>query len=175
MLYRVVRAPKNASDKAAHLALVRDAEAPFVEGNHVFCSVSSADDLGRAPAGHRTVTVSTHVRPAVIAAGTAEDKARHVAWVQRRLRETLAALAPEWEEGVELEMTASPRTFERFTGRFLGLVGGIPRRAGLHNYRDLRPKALLPGLHLVGDTGFPGQSTLAAALGGVKVADALAA
>jgi phytoene dehydrogenase-like protein len=175
MLYRVVRAPENAPPRAAHLALVRDAEAPFLEGNHVFCSVSSADDVGRAPAGHRTVTASTHLRPAVIAAGTPEEKARYVGRVQGRMRETLGALAPEWQEHVELEMTASPRTFERFTGRFLGLVGGIPRRAGLHNYRNFEPKALLPGLHLVGDTRFPGQSTLAAALGGVKVADAIAA
>jgi phytoene dehydrogenase-like protein len=175
MLYRVVRAPGNAPGRAAHLALVHDPSRPFIEGNHVFCSFSSEDDGGRAPAGYRTLTVSTHARPGLIAAGTDEEKARYVSSIQRRMRETLRALAPEWEEEVRLEMTASPRTFERFTGRFLGLVGGIPRRAGLHNYRGLGPKPILPGLHLVGDSLFPGQSMLAAALSGLKLAESLAA
>ncbi len=68
-------------------------------------------------------------------------------------------------------MTASPRTFERFTGRPLGYVGGVPRRAGLHNYERLGPTEVLQGLFLVGDSVFPGQSTLATALSGVKAAD----
>lgn len=29
----------------------------------------------------------------------------------------------------------APRTFERFTGRHLGYVGGVPRRIGLQHYR----------------------------------------
>jgi phytoene dehydrogenase-like protein len=91
------------------------------------------------------------------------------------MRETLRSLAPEWEKDVLVDMTASPRTFERFTGRFLGFVGGVPRRAGLHNYRGLAPRHVLPGLFLVGDSRFPGQSTLAAAVGGRKLAEALVA
>jgi phytoene dehydrogenase-like protein len=174
MLYRVVRAPKDTSREAAHLALVHDPEKPFIEGNHVFCSFSSEEDAGRGPAGYRTITVSTHARPRLVAGETEKQKAEYVSSVQQRMRETLRALAPEWEEEVRLEMTASPRTFERFTGRFLGLVGGIPRRAGLQNYRGLGPKPILPGLHLVGDSLFPGQSTLAAALSGLKLAESLA-
>lgn len=34
---------------------------------------------------------------------------------------------------------ASPRTFERFTQREGGAVGGVPRRAGLHHYHPLSP------------------------------------
>ena len=71
-------------------------------------------------------------------------------------------------------MTASPRTFERFTGRFAGYVGGVPRRAGLHNNLRLGPMHIAPGLHLVGDTAFPGQSILATALGGTKLAERMA-
>ena len=85
------------------------------------------------------------------------------------MRATLAALAPEWR--ITQEMTASPRTFERFTRRHRGFVGGVPRRAGLGNYRNLSPRPFAPGLWLVGDSVFPGQSTLATALGGVKVAE----
>jgi phytoene dehydrogenase-like protein len=74
-------------------------------------------------------------------------------------------------EGVESTMTGSPRTFERFTQRPLGYVGGIPRRKGLHNYLDVGVFTVEDGLYLVGDSVFPGQSTLATTVGGVRAAD----
>jgi len=67
-------------------------------------------------------------------------------------------------------MTASPRTFARFTGRHRGFVGGVPRRAGLDHYLDLAPRPVANGVWLVGDSVFPGQSTLATALGGQRTA-----
>jgi phytoene dehydrogenase-like protein len=87
----------------------------------------------------------------------------------------MAALAPEIADAVASEMTASARTFARFTGRSGGAVGGVPRRAGLRTYLDLlTPPSLGPGLHLVGDSVGLGQSTLATALTGLKLAERLA-
>jgi phytoene dehydrogenase-like protein len=88
------------------------------------------------------------------------------------MRQTLAARAPEWADGVQQCMTASPRTWQRFTGRPAGKVGGAPRRAGWHNYLDLAPQQATRGLWLVGDSVFPGQSALATALGGQRAATA---
>jgi len=171
MLYRVLEPDAVPHPGAHHVELVADPDAPFEEGNHLFCSISAADE-DRAPDGARTMTVSTHVGGAALR--DADDPGRRVAAIQARMRATLSALAPELDRGVRLEMTASPRTFARFTGRPDGFVGGVPRRAGLSNYRHLWPAPVAPGLYLVGDTVFPGQSTLATALGGVKLADHLA-
>jgi phytoene dehydrogenase-like protein len=99
----------------------------------------------------------------------------YIAGVQARMRDVFAARAPEWAVGIETVMTASPRTFERYTRRPGGLVGGVPRRAGLHNYAGAWPRPIAPNLWLVGDSVFPGQSTLATALGGLRVAEALGA
>lgn len=173
MLYRVARVPRGWPPGPAHLDLVDDPRHPFTLGNHVFCSISGEADGGRAPAGRRTLTVSTHVPMDRYLALDGEARGAFVAAIQERMRRTLALRAPEWEAGVELELPASPRTFERFTGRPLGYVGGIPRRAGLHHYLPTSGRALLPGLHLVGDSVFPGQSTLATALGGVNLARSL--
>jgi len=173
MLYLVVRPDAPELDPAHHLEIVQDEGRPFLEGNPLFVSVSGRDETDRAPDGRRTVTVSTHVPAAELAALPDHEQAARVAAVQARMREGLRRFAPRLWAGVEGEMTGSPRTFARFTGRDRGLVGGVPRRTGLHHYLDVWPRPVLPGLYLVGDTVFPGQSTLATALGGMKLADHL--
>ncbi len=174
MLYLRVRADAVHEEGPAHLELVNDANAPFLEGNHVFCSVSGLDEPDRAPPGERTVTVSTHVPLPRLEALEGEARGAYVAEVQAAMRRTIEARAPELAAGIVHAMTGSPRTFARFTGRAGGAVGGVPRRAGLHHYVAFRPPELARGAFLVGDSVFPGQSTLATALAGVKLAEALA-
>ena len=169
MLYKVLNPSPAKSSSAQHYELISDPKVPFIEGNHVFCSVSGSGDDPSRP-HERTMTASTHIPMKAFLARTMEERAEYIASVQARMHRTLAELAPEWQSS-SLEFTASPRTFERFTGRLSGYVGGIPRRKGLHHYFDLIPSPVAPGLYLVGDSVFPGQSTLATALGGVKVAE----
>lgn len=176
MRYMVVGDAAVQGPSAHHLQLVDDATEPLLEGNHVFCSVSAAGEHARAPTGQRTVTVSTHVPMATLLKLDGSERGEYVAGIQRRMRDTIGRRAPELLEHAVFEMTASPRTFERFTGRHAGYVGGVPRRVGLHHYR---PKALWPreaakNLYLVGDSVLLGQSTLAVALGGVRTAEAIA-
>jgi len=131
-----------------HFQVVQDPNRPLTDGNHLFVSRGE------------TVTISTHVR-----AGS------DVPAVHARMRDGVARYFPDWT--IADSFTASPRTFERWTKRPGGLVGGVPRRAGLHNYARFAPPEPAPGLHLVGDSFFPGQSTLATALGGYKLAESL--
>jgi phytoene dehydrogenase-like protein len=69
----------------------------------------------------------------------------------------------------DLIMPGTPVTFERFTHRRWGWVGGFPQTSLL---RAWGPR-LSPGLWMVGDSIFPGQSTAAVALGGLRVAEAV--
>jgi phytoene dehydrogenase-like protein len=105
-----------------------------------------------------------------------EDQGIYIAGIQNRMRETISRRAPELLAHAKFQMTASPRTFARFTGRHLGYVGGVPRRVGWKHYRPraLWPREAAPGLYLVGDSVLLGQSTLAVALGGVRTAEAIA-
>lgn len=165
MLYLRLAPTADLRPEPFHLELVADEGSPFVEGNHIFVSVSGSDE-DRAPGGERTATVSTHVAPHRLQA----DPGRVTARVQARMDQTLRTLAPEVAGAVVHRMTASPRTWQRFTGRPGGLVGGVPRTVGLHHYWGLWPRPVLPGLWMVGDSVFPGQSTLATALGGAATA-----
>lgn len=173
MLYLGLDPDKVDSDEAQHLELILDSDAPCTEGNHLFCSISAADEPRRSPEGQRVATVSTHVDMQKLRGGDNALRVNYIEQIQQRMRSTLRRRAPEIDEAVVFEMTASPRTFERFTGRRHGYVGGIPRRVGLHNYRKMGPQSIADGLYLIGDTVFPGQSTLAVALGGLKVAEAI--
>jgi phytoene dehydrogenase-like protein len=176
MLYLAIDADAVDNADAHHLQLVDDESEPFTEGNHVFCSISALDENERAPGDQRTVTVSTHVPMSKLHDRTPEDQGSYIATVQNRMRQTLRRRAPELLDHRQFEMTASPRTFARFTGRHLGYVGGVPRRVGLHHYRPraLWPREAAPGLYLVGDSVLLGQSTLAVALGGARTAEHLA-
>jgi phytoene dehydrogenase-like protein len=174
MLYRVLAPGAALAVQAHHLELVADENRAFTNGNHVFCSVSAASERERVQTdGARTVTMSTHVAMKDLLRLSDNERAALVRDVQEQMRDTVRARAPELAANVQLEMPASPRTFERFTQRPFGYVGGIPRRVGLSNYAQLLPLCVRRGVYLVGDSYFPGQSTLAVALGGVKVADAL--
>ncbi|WP_426751063.1 phytoene desaturase family protein [Myxococcus sp. Y35] len=175
MRYLVVRPPEAADRSAHHLELVEDVAAPFIEGNHLFMSISGEADADRAPPGHRTVTVSTHVPLKALSQLPAAEQRSYIERVQARMDAGLRRLAPEWLAGLVHALPASPRTFQRFTQRDGGAVGGVPRRAGLANYRQLGPRQVRKGLWLVGDSVFPGQSTLATAVGGVRTAASIAA
>ena len=174
MLYLTLGPGALARGEAHHVELVVDPAKPLLEGNHLFVSVGGTDE-GKAGAEERTVTVSTHVPMAKLRGLPEAEQGAYVADVQARMRAGLAARAPEIDAGIVHAMTGSPRTFARFTGRDFGYVGGVPRRAGRASYAGLRPRPVAPKLHLVGDTVFPGQSTLATALGGVKLAGRLVA
>jgi len=148
---------------------------PLGEGNSLFASLSPAWDATRAPAGHRSLTLSTHTalegwwqlyqhdRQAY------EDRKARTA---EKLLETAELALPGLRLAARLVMPGTPVTFQRFTRRMSGWVGGFPQT---HLLRNVRPR-LSPNFWLVGDSIFPGQSTAAVALGGLRVAEmALAA
>ncbi len=178
MLYLGLEESGNLPREAHHYELIDNPDDEFIEGNHVFCSMSSAGEAhDRTPSGEgRTVTCSTHVPLNRLMKADPSQRAGYIEEIQQRMRRTIERRAPELREATIMEMTASPRTFQRFTNRPSGFVGGIPRTAGLHNYSDLFPSPhtpVMPGLYMVGDSVFPGQSTLACALGGVSTARAI--
>jgi phytoene dehydrogenase-like protein len=64
-------------------------------------------------------------------------------------------------------LPGTPVTFEFYTRRPQGMVGGFPQRS-LFDVRG--PGTGIPNLRLVGDSIFPGQSTAGVTLGGMRVA-----
>lgn len=142
---------------------------PLGEGRTVFLSLSPAWDQGRAPAGHRALTISTHTKLSDWYDLYANDRQAYEIRKQRytqRVLEAASRVIPGLQESARLVLPGTPLTFERFTRRVSGWVGGFPQ---VNLFRTWGPR-LAPGLWMVGDSIFPGQSTAAVALGGLRVA-----
>ncbi|MBL8057815.1 MAG: NAD(P)-binding protein [Anaerolineales bacterium] len=158
---------------ADHQQVIVDLAQPLGEGNSVFMSLSDPDDLGCAPAGHRAATLSTHTAVApwweALRADPARYADRRAAYTERLLAAAERAL-PGLRGAVRLCLPGTPVTFETFTRRPHGMVGGFPQTSLL---AARGPATGLPNLWLVGDSVFPGQSTAGVTLGGMRVAAAV--
>jgi C-3',4' desaturase CrtD len=147
---------------------------PMGNGNTVFLSLSPTWDVGRAPQGRRTLTVSTHTELDPWWDLYEQDREAYEARKQRYTERVLAAAEvalPGLREAADLILPGTPVTFQRFTRRLWGWVGGFPQTSLT---RAWGPR-LAPGLWLVGDSVFPGQSVPAVALGALRVARSLLA
>jgi C-3',4' desaturase CrtD len=145
------------------------AQEPLGEGNSVFLSISPEWDQNRAPAGRRAVTLSTHTRLEPWWRLYAQDRQAYERLKQRYAEKMLAnaeIALPGIREAAVLALPGTPVTFNTFTRRYMGWVGGFPQTSLL---RASGPR-LSKHLWMVGDSIFPGQSTAAVALGGLRVA-----
>jgi phytoene dehydrogenase-like protein len=142
---------------------------PLGEGNTIFASLSPAWDSSRAPSGRRALTLSTHTR---LQAWWQLYEHNRMGYSARRAEFTERVLAgaelalPGLRDVARLILPGTPVTFQHFTRRKWGWVGGFPQTS---LGRSFGPR-LGPNLWLVGDSIFPGQSTAAVALGGLRVA-----
>ena len=144
------------------------------DGASLFLSFSPPGDPV-APPGGQTLSVSTHVPAAVWAPlrGSAYREKKEAA--RRALRSVLAREVPGLDDAVVHEELGTPRTFLRYTRRGGGEVGGIRSSLATFGTRALDPTLGAAGLHVVGDTAFPGQGTLAVAMSAALGAERLGA
>lgn len=147
---------------------------PFGEGNSVFLSISPEWDPKRAPIGRRALTVSSHTKSGQWWQWYENDKETYETQkssMTEKLLDSVSRVLPDIHNAVNIYLPGTPITFKRYTGRKLGWVGGFPQTS---LFKAFSPK-LASNLWLVGDSIFPGQSTAAVALGGMRVAKAIIA
>lgn len=167
MVYLGLESSALPPDQPGHHQIILDPTRPLGEGNSVFISLSDSADATRAPHGLRAATLSTHtaIAPWWELSPTAYE-ARRDAYTERIL---VAAerVWPTLRRAIRLCLPGTPRTFEFYTRRPRGMVGGFPQ-SSLFTARG--PQTGLPNVWLVGDSIFPGQSTASVTLGALRVA-----
>ena len=167
MLYLIIKDDPSLPRHPHHIQCVGDPTAPFQDGNHIFCSLGGSEE--NTDPHKRTATVSTHI--SIEQYTNHPNVAAQIARIQEKMKQVLHDKIPEIVPHILEYIPGSPRTFARYTARKNGCVGGIPRQVGWHNYKGLWPRQVHPNLWLVGDSVFPGQSTLSTAIGGARTAN----
>ena len=173
-LYLGLDADKLPAKIPDHHQIILDHTKPLGEGNSVFISLSEAADEKRAPIGKRAATLSTHTAVAPWWQLRQADSATAYEERRQRYAEKLISAAdraiPGLSQAITLCKPGTPVTFEFYTRRPYGMVGGFPQT---NIFKARGPKTGLPNLWLVGDSIFPGQSTAGVTLGGMRVATAV--
>jgi phytoene dehydrogenase-like protein len=128
-----------------------------------FISIFPSAKVGRS---RWSVSVSRHVDPRAWQTFDSETACLRLRMEQRLLSD-VETVIPDVRNRVLLLQSATPRTYERYTGRPGGFVGGLVQRP---NVVALRAPGHRPGrgLFLAGDHVFPGQGTVGTALSGIN-------
>ncbi len=146
------------TDCPPHLQFMYDYDGPIAENNSLFVSVSRPGD-GRAPEGKATVIASsfTEVQPWYDC-----DEDGYKAMKERYTKEAISRLKDYFdlrpEHLVHVE-AATPRSFETFTGRDRGIVGGIGQSVPTFGPFGFATRTPVKNLWLVGDSTHPGEGT----------------
>jgi C-3',4' desaturase CrtD len=156
-----------------HHQLLQDYDAPLGNGNNMFISVSAPGDRESAPLGCRAIMISTHCE-LLPWRGMKDDEYEtrkaeigdHLVTMTRRVYPRLGMNCSAYEIG-------TPRTYEQFTHRVNGAVGGVRQTLENANQRSVPHEIGVPGFWLAGDTTWPGLGTVACVLGSRIVADAV--
>jgi C-3',4' desaturase CrtD len=157
VVYLGVKAAAIPTDCPPHLQFLYDYDGIIGENNSLFVSVSHPGD-GRAPTGSATIIASSFVDPNN---WYGEDvdyatlKAEYTATAIAKLG-TYFDLTPA---NIIVTEVGTPRTFERYTGRDRGIVGGIGQRVSTFGPFGFGTRTPVAGLWLVGDSTHPGEGT----------------
>ncbi|TVP84153.1 MAG: FAD-dependent oxidoreductase [Alkalicoccus sp.] len=138
------------------------------ESSHFFVSASAPEDRHRAPEGHRSLTISTHVD--IKNWSTKEMYDQKSSNLKQQIKNRLEKAYPGFQDSVVYEITGGPSAWERFTSRKNGGVGGFPQIPGYALTNAVSHRSGIKGLWICGDTVFPGAGSIGAASSGVHTA-----
>jgi C-3',4' desaturase CrtD len=173
VLFLGVPASEVAGQEFTHHQLLQDYHERLGNGNNMFVSVSSPGDLESAPIGCQSVMISTHCDLADWEGLSEADYAAQKRTLTDRLLGLARRVYPNLGERPLVCELGTPHTYERFTRRPRGAVGGYRLHLGNANQHAIPHDIGVPGFWLVGDTTWPGLGTVACVHGSRLVAEAI--
>jgi C-3',4' desaturase CrtD len=157
VVYLGVKESAIPADCPPHLQFMYDYDGAIGENNSLFVSVSHAGD-GRAPAGYATLIASSFVDGSRWY-GEGVDYAAMKAEYTNTAIERLGQYFHLSPDRILVTEAGTPRTFERYTARDRGIVGGIGQRVSTFGPFGIATRTPVSGLWLVGDSTHPGEGT----------------
>ena len=170
ILHLGVDAEKLPQNIADHHQIINTYDGVMGEGESLYVSISPEWDASRAPEGRRAVTVSTHTKVQQWWDLLENDEEAYYAKkdaYSERIINTIDGILPNFKNAVSLTLLGTPVTYEFYTMRHKGMVGGFPQSS---LFKARGPRTAIRNIRLVGDSVFPGQSTAGVTLSGIRVA-----
>lgn len=146
-----------------------DDQIPNCDSRSYFVSFSAKDDYAKAPDGWRTVTISCHTKTEKWLNLTKEEYSRRKSFTAQYILKSLFNNLPQLEGSqIEWELAGSPKTFQHYTQRKNGFVGGIPHSIEKNLLKMPPNQTPFKNFYQIGDTAFPGQGTPGVVLGALS-------
>ncbi|MDN3583590.1 phytoene desaturase family protein [Mucilaginibacter flavus] len=156
-----------------HHQLLYDYNLPLGNGNNMFISVSAQGDTDSAPKEYRAVMISTHCKLSEWRHLTEEAYQQKKEDMGKHLINLAKQVYPQLGTNAVLYEVGTPRTYQKYTGRINGTVGGIRQNLQNSNQKAMPHDIGIKNFRMVGDTTWPGLGTVACIVGSKIVADQL--
>ncbi len=169
VLHLGVNADAIPADFPDHHQVIGDMTLPLGETNSIFMSLSPIWDTSRAPVGQRAMTITTHTHVSQWWDLLKTDESAYYAQKEVYTQKILAQaekVIPNLRDNITLLLPGTPVTYQFYTDRHMGMVGGFPQTS---LFKARSPRTGIPNIRLVGDSIFPGQSTAGVSLGAIRV------
>ena len=153
-----------------HHQIFYDYNLPLGNGNNMFISISSADDTDSAPEGYRSVMISTHCKLSEWLNLTELEYRQKKENSGAHLLNLARSIYPDLGKNAVLFEIGTPQTYQKYTGRINGTVGGIRQNLHNSNFKAIPHNIGVKDFRMVGDTTWPGLGTVACIIGSKIVA-----
>jgi len=145
---------------------------PICNSTSVFVSISAKGDTIRCPVGERVLSISTHAENPEKWFDKKESYFQEKKLVENYIIQLLEERLPGFKKDLILFIqSATPVTWENWTYRKWGTVGGIPQSLKAPVFLMKGSLTPFPGFFRCGDTVYPGQGIPGVALGGIIAAE----
>lgn len=149
-----------------HHQLLQDYTSKLGNGNNMFISVSAKDDLLSAPEGYRSVMISTHCElPEWQNLSTEEYNSKKTA-ITDHLITCARRVYPNLGRNALIRETGTPLTYQKYTHRKNGMVGGFKQTLLNSNFKAIPHNIGIKNFWLTGDNTWPGLGTVAGLISG---------
>jgi len=149
-----------------HHQILLDYEAKLGNGNNMFISISAKNDIISAPSGFRSVMLSTHCEISEwqnLSETEYQIKKKNIG---QKLIETARIVYPRLGENAVIYEVGTPLTYQKFTKRTNGSVGGFKQTLKNANFNAVPQDIGIKNFWLAGDNTWPGLGTVAGLISG---------
>lgn len=145
---------------------------PHLGATSIFLSLSHPDDTQRCAPGECIASVSTHLMRADDSALLPPDAK---AAVEKAILDHLESRDLLRRENILYAHASTPKSWEKWTARTNGFVGGYPQYIGIKPWRMKDARLDGHGAYICGDSTYPGQGIPGACLSGIIAVEKLMA